>query len=422
MRSLLRILKGIYDLLASYLLLWVLGLALVAWSIHAIVSLSLMPFEIDGPAAFWRLVRRSLAIDTVALRIVFFGALHVTLFWAFRSWIRRLVRSVDRRIDAVIFRYQRFAERRRRLATITSVAFSLLVTALLIPFVVQPTLVPARNDSRAWSQRLANLLDGQASAAIAESVIGLYRRWLGAKPIVGPRVVSGEAKDERRAMIDRWDPLIGAIAPTADRAAQLKALMVVESGGEQFAVSRTGCIGLMQFCSRTAQSRPFRAIFGSGTVYPCRCEGPCRVERSVRSALESGSLEQVLAQQSAYPCELSDGRLDPQRALRAGYAYLEQLAGQLDDNLLLIYIGYNSGPLVARAIQRSLGSAAKSADTVAIAPYLAAALHPTFGERAQARARGLLRIHLPKLQRAYRHYRSQFARGARSNRHGADQH
>jgi hypothetical protein len=51
--------------------------------------------------------------------------------------------------------------------------FSAAVTLLLVPFLIQPTLVPRRLGARAWAARAANLADGSASAAVVESVIGL---------------------------------------------------------------------------------------------------------------------------------------------------------------------------------------------------------------------------------------------------------
>jgi len=256
-------------------------------------------------------------------------------------------------------------------------------------------------------------------------VIGLYRK-LYAEPVVSEGV-SGEEFDDslhriedsevdeldpfspargpfrRRALMDRWDPLLKQVVRGDRRAfAAVKAFMWVESGGQQFAVSHTGCAGLMQFSSRTARTG-FSRIFGTGQVYPCSCRGGCGVPRSIRRALESGDPERVRAQRSRFPCDLTDARFDPRKSLTAGWIFIRRLQRSHGGNIYLSYIGYNSGPAVARRLWRAIGKKGRAGLDV-IAPELPRALEPFYGASAASRARSLIRVHLPKLGRAYRLY------------------
>lgn len=171
-------------------------------------------------------------------------------------------------------------------------------------------------------------------------------------------------------------------------------------------MSRTGCVGLMQFCARTAREGAFRDTFGLGQVYACDCRGGCRVPRERRVELESGDPERLARQQEHFPCELTDARFDARKSIAAGWRYLGQLRGELGGNLALMYIGYNSGPHVARRLFEALGRRG-DASLQRIARHLPAALRPYYGASAEARARGLARVHLPKLLAADALYRAQ---------------
>ena len=202
MRLVLRLLKGIYDVLASYLLAWVLLFAFVGWLLYLLVGLLLPFWGFQTHEGLWLWCDRAFPLPSWLLRLLLFGAIHVGLYFSLRRPIRGLRRRAGRRIDAWLDRYRAWAKRRRRVATTLGVSFSLLVTLLLVPFVVQPTMVPARFSARDWALRLANLVDGSASAALIESVIGFYRRF-GARPTLGESV-SPEAFD--RAIAGRSVP------------------------------------------------------------------------------------------------------------------------------------------------------------------------------------------------------------------------
>ena len=143
-----------------------------------------------------------------------------------------------------------------------------------------------------------------------------------------------------------------------------------------------------------------------GQVYPCRCENRCGVSRGTRGALESGDAARIEAQRDRFPCELTDARFDPDKSLAAGWRFIRELDRELGQHLALTYVGYNSGPQVARRLWVALGRR-PDADLALIGRHLPAALRPHFGGRAAARARSLVRVHLPKLLRAHEAYQRQ---------------
>jgi hypothetical protein len=334
-----------------------------------------------------------------------------------RRPLRRLQSGAERAVDGTTARFRAATRNRPRARTVGQAAFTLAVTSLLIPFVLQPTLVADYSSRDAWLERGANLVDGTASRYLADSVIGLYRKAF-AEPIppVGgvsaeqdaalpdathiPPTISGD-----QPLMDRWDPIITRVAAgDHQKFAFIKAFMWVESAGRQFAVSSTGCSGLMQFCSGTARSKPYRKIFGVGQVYTCQCDGPCRIPRRTRRALETG-LKNAAELGDQFPCEPSDARFDPDRSIRAGALYIERLAARFDDNIYLMYIGYNSGPAVAGAVSDRLHRPG-DATLADIEPYLVDAMRPYYGAASQRRARSLIRTHLPKIHRAFAGYYS----------------
>ena len=408
-RRLLSLIKGLYDLLASYLLAWVVIFALVAWVFYGIATLLASGAGFESLESFWRAAHRHLPGGSTPWRLVFFGALHALWLWLARYRLRRLKARVEGLTDRVVARYRTWAAAHPRGRRVTGMAFTLLITLVLVPFLVQPTLVPLRWRADAWALRAANLLDGTATAALGESVVGLYRRAF-AGPVVGNGVDDAGYQqtfqpEGPQPLVDRWDPMIRAVVGDDQRGfALVKAFVWVESAGRQFAVSRTGCAGLMQFCARTARARPYRAIFGTGQVYPCDCRGPCEVPRKMRRELESGRRPLIERHRDRFVCELSDARFEPKKSLTAGWTFIRSLDREFGGNIYLMYIGYNSGPHVSRRIWRQLRDPAR-ADLERIGPHVGPALRPNFGGGAESRARGLVRVHLPKLARAYQRYR-----------------
>ena len=405
-RKLLRTLKGVYDLLAAYALAAVLLFALLALGFQLLLKLFVVVAAGFGSTeSFWLWVDRVLpSRPSLGLRLILFGALHLGVLVLLRRRLVWLKARLERAADRGLRRYRRWCSRHRRGRAVTGGLFTVVVTLLLIPFVIQPTLVPLRFGGQAWVRRAANLFDGTASLASIESVVGLYRK-VYARPVVS-RGVSAAAFDARGgALMDRWDPLLReVVAGDPEAFARLKAVMWVESAGEQWAVSSTGCVGLMQFCERTARGRGFGRIFGVGQVYRCQCDDGCRVPRSVRLEMESGDRRRLERQRASFPCELTDARFDPKKSLAAGWLYLRELSGALSENLALMYIGYNSGPAAARKIHEAVGDRG-DVDLETICRHLPAALRPHFGASAEPRARGLCTVHLPKLLRAYRSHR-----------------
>jgi soluble lytic murein transglycosylase-like protein len=419
--------KGLYDLLATYLLVYLLPFVLVAFGLHVGAEAISTHLGFVDNAAMWALLAGKVGTSTLLLRVIIFAPLHVALFGLLRrprSWLKP---RVEKAFERVIGTLKRWLMSRPRLELTGEVVYSVMVTALLVPFVIQPTLERRLFDGEAWAARGVNLLDGTASAAVVESTVGFYRllfaepvlaRELTAEaleqfeddmadasqarsdgttiPVVGPAAASSSG----RPMMDRWDPILADVAGgDPDRFATLKAFMWVESAGQQYAVSPTGCVGLMQFCSGTARDHPFRGVFGIGQVYSCSCDGACRVGRETRRDLESGVLEDILVHEGHFPCELTDARFDPYKSIAAADLYVERLGDAYGNNLYLMYIGYNSGPAVSDTVWLAVGRNPE-ADLKTIRPHLTPALEPYYGGHSASRAAELLDAHLPKLAEA----------------------
>jgi len=423
----LRITRGFYDILASYLLGWVLVFALFSLGLHLGLESLAQGRNFESADALWRALTYAHGERAILwLRIVLFGALNAGLIYLFRRPLRAVQRAIESGIDGLIGFFQYFTHARPRARALGHLFFSLSVTSLLIPFVLQPTLVADYRSQRGWLERTANLVDGSASRYVADSVLGLYRKFYAApvKAVGGvsnaevalaPRpdaastpanpIYFPPAASAPQPMMDRWDPMIWRAAEgDPERFAMIKAFIWVESAGQQFAVSTTGCSGLMQFCAGTARALPFREIFGVGQITTCKCDGPCRIDKNTRQSLETG--EKNAAQVGgAFPCNPADARFDPERSIRAGAAYIAQLSARFGDNIYLMYIGYNSGPAVAARVYERLGKR-PDATLSDIQGHLEAAMHPYYAASSARRARSLLRTHLPKIERAYQRYQT----------------
>jgi hypothetical protein len=211
--------------------------------------------------------------------------------------------------------------------------------------------------------------------------------------------------------MQRWHPLVRrVVGRDADAYALLMTFIFVESGGNQYAVSRSGCAGLMQFCDATALRAPFDQIFALGRLRRCDCaDRRCRVHRHVRRFLETTRSTLHPLVEAEFPCDLTDARFDPEPALRAGWAYISRLKQELRGNLYLVYIGYNAGLHAAKRVVKRLGWR-RARRLRAIGRVLRRALRPNFGRRAYRRSRSLVRVHLPKVARVYRAYRREWER------------
>lgn len=428
-----RIFKGLYDIFATYLLAWVLFFALVASGFHFGLEALAHARHFDSIAAWWQsLSARHGQAGILWLRLLVFGGLHAGIIYLLRRPLGRVQAGVEKVFDrtADVFRY--LTRDRSKLRLAGNLLFTLVVTLLLVPFVLQPTLVPDYTSARAWLERGANLADGTASRFVADSVVGLYRK-IYAEPVRATGGVSADDVDAAEAQVgegqigdrpglpdvegptappapvgkqplmDRWDPQIRrAAGGDPQKFAYIKAFMWVESAGRQFAVSHTGCSGLMQFCAGTARSRPYRKVFGTGRVYACQCDGQCRIDARTRRGLETGEVAPTEVAER-FPCELTDARFDPDRSIRAGALYVERLAKRFDGNIYLMYIGYNSGPAVADAVFDRVGRNG-DATLADIQLHLADAMRPHYGAGSERRARSLVRTHLPKIKRAFERY------------------
>jgi hypothetical protein len=376
----------------------VLWLAFVGVGLYALTSLLASLAGFDGVDGLWQRLHHRLPGGAIAWRFSIFFAVHAGLLFLWRRLHRYTSQALTRALEAL---GRRLLQGRARLRLAAMGAYAAVLSLLIVPLILQPTLVPLRFGARSWLHRAANLLDGTATVTVVDGTFGFYGRLAKPLPDLGAPIRSLGTTEA----IDRWDRLIDTVVAGNRRDfAMLKAFIWVESGGRQFAVSHTGCLGIMQFCRGTAQLPVYRRIFGRGRLYPCACDvGRCFVERDVQVALESGDRAQLRKHRHAFVCDYADARFDVRRSLEAGLRYLKWLDGRFAGNLSLMYIGYNSGPAISQRILRRLGRrrAMKSAE---IAAALPAALRPTYGASANSRAKGLSRVHLPKLHRAYQRY------------------
>lgn len=425
-----RILKGIYDILASYLLAWIVFFATLAFVFHLGLSLAAQAAGYQSATVLYDLMDAKLGSWGMWFRLVGFIALHAGVLWLFSTPIFWLKDKLEALADGIINWINGVTRDNSGVELAVESLFSIAVTALLIPFVLQPTMVSGYTSAHSWAQRATNLVDGTASTYLADSVVGLYRKAY-ADPVeshggvtadqvaeseksedprpdsTAPVTAPTPSTDTEQPLMDRWDPLIWEIAQSdPDRFAKLKAFMWVESAGRQFAVSRTGCSGLMQFCAGTARSQPYRRVFGTGQVYVCKCAGQCNVPRDTRRALETGRQEGMQTAVENFPCDMTDARFHPRRSLKAGRLYIDRLDRRYDGNLYLMYVGYNSGPAVADRIFEAVGRDGE-ASIDELKPHMPESMRPFYGEGSQRRAQSLVKIHLPKIKRAYDRYLTQ---------------
>lgn len=430
-RLLGKLFKGTYDVLSIYLLGWVLLLALIAFGFHALAELVAESMDFGDQEFMWKRAAQGVGVSPLAVRLPFFLFAHALFLFLFRRPIGALKRGLERAFRFFEGKADDMTATRPRTRVALEFLFTVVTTTLLVPFVLQPTLVTFPGQWGDWGQRAANLIDGTASDAFAESVVAGYRWAFTDGPEMGRHQVTAAEYNRSLALrrdpkaplapqgpqplMDRWNRYIwDAVDGNPELFAKTKAFMWVESAGRQFAVSTTGCAGLMQFCVGTARRKPFKSIFGVGQVFPCGCAGTrCRIPRDVKRALESdpGAIKR---HRSAFPCVMGDARFDPQKSIAAGVAYVKELSAAHGGNIYLMYIGYNSGPAVSRAVWKKLGRN-RRASLREIETHLTGAMRPYYGRNASSRARSLVYTHLPKIRGALDRYRKEAGTGPPAN-------
>jgi len=427
-RVLGKIVKGTYDLLSMYLLGWVLLLALIAFGFHALADVIAESIGYGDQEFMWKRLGQVVGVSPMVARLPLFVLAHGVTLYLFRRPIRAIKRGLERAFRFFEDKAGDYTETRPRTRGVLELLFTVGVTVLLVPFVLQPTLVTFPGQWVDWGQRTANLIDGTASDAFVDSVVGLYRRALTDDPDLGSHQVTAAEYNRSLALrgrdpkaplrptgpqplMDRWNPYLwDAVDGDPELFAKTKAFMWVESAGRQFALSSTGCAGLMQFCVGTARRRPFKSIFGVGQVFPCGCSGSrCRIAKDVQRALESEP-GAVKRHRKSFPCVMGDARFDPKKSIAAGVAYLKELSSAHGGNIYLMYIGYNSGPAVSRAAWQKLGRNPR-ASLRQIETHLTRAMRPYYGAKAAARAKSLVYTHLPKIRGALDRYREEAGAG-----------
>jgi hypothetical protein len=435
-----------YNRLLRYVLSTIGFIALISLGIYGATLLLVEVLHLEGADVIWDELARRTGASPLAARFAVNGALQFNFLLMFHGMIAAVAESTRLDLSGWFHeRYCRFGDldddegearaRRRPTRPLMGVGGAVLAAIVLAPSLIQPTITPLDLTRLSLYERATNLFDGSAAVATPESVLSLHHRLVRRAlpdPGVGASgdhfdaaVLLSKREDDAIAdaldrdipltaapdlsgpqpMMDRWDPIIWEAANgDARRFAQIKAFMWVESTGRQFAISHTGCIGLMQFCSKTARSSTFREIFGPGQVAACGCRSTsCRVPRSTQREMEAGDRRVIARHAGSYPCDLGDARFDARKSILAGARYIANLDAEFGGNMYLMYIGYNSGPTIARRVWHATGED-PGVSLPEIGEHLRAAMRPTYGAKSSRRASSLLRKHLPKIARAHSRY------------------
>ena len=413
-------LKGFYDILGAYLLVAVLPFVIASLAFYAITLAISMQLGFTNLGQMWFKVSTFLPFDVFWFRLGGYLPLHFIVYRIIKTPREKMNVFFERIANVLVGAFKKVTQHFPVGRFLGESIFTLLLTMAIVPIFIQPTLVPGFFSIAPWAERSANLVDGTAMVSSLDSVIGLYRRFY-SEPIIAQGVPQAELDklfdrstgevfvppkpSGKSPMMDRWDPYIERSAKgDAAKFAYIKAFMWVESGGRQYALSRTGCSGLMQFCTGTAKSEPFLSIFGRGSVYRCKCKNRnCTVPRHIQKGMETGKKDDLEKYRSDFPCELTDARFNPSKAIEAGGAYVDKLCALVGGNIYLMYIGYNSGPKIAKGVYR-LGGSNPEMSLSEIEKHLSTVLRGSYGSGAPARARSLVRTHLPKIKGAYHAY------------------
>ena len=419
-RVVFKTLKGFYDIVGTYLLIAVLPFIVASLAFYIITLAVSMQLGFPDVDDMWDKLGKSLPFEVFWIRLGGFLPLHWLVYRIIKTPRQKVNELLERVATHLIAAFKKVTEHFPIGRFLGETVFTIIITMTFVPFFIQPTLVRGYFSPSPWVERAANLVDGTAVFASVDSVIGLYRKFY-SEPIIAEGVPSAELDklfDKSKGdvfvppkpsgnspMMDRWNPYIERTAKgDAAKFAYIKAFMWVESGGRQYALSRTGCSGLMQFCTGTAKSEPFRSIFGRGTVYRCKCKNRvCNVPGHVKKGMETGNREELEKYASSFPCELTDARFNPSKAIEAGGAYVDKLRKLVGGNIYLMYIGYNSGPGIAKRVYK-LGGSDPEMSLSDIETHLTTALRGNYGSAAPGRARSLVRTHLPKIKGAYDTY------------------
>ena len=175
-RALFFLFKGLYDLFVTYLLGWVFLFAVVAFGLHHLADQVAAGLGFGQQKLMW--IRLSdwfgLAPHWTRLGVFAFG--HVLFYVAMRKPIGLIKGLLERTSDDVGESFDQVQPKPSALKALGGLVFSIIVTVLVVPFVIQPTIVPLRMDMQSWAKRATNLVDGTASDAVVESAVGLYRK------------------------------------------------------------------------------------------------------------------------------------------------------------------------------------------------------------------------------------------------------
>ena len=163
-----RTIKGIYDILATYLLLFLVPFCAASVVIWLLTGQAATFFEFESRDAMWSLVSGKLGLPDTWIRLAAVLPIHLSIWWLLRRPVAMALPFLEAGFDKVVSAFKWATSRAVWIRTAVEILFSIVVTAVLIPFVIQPTLVPGFGP-QSWVERAANFTDGTASAEIADS-------------------------------------------------------------------------------------------------------------------------------------------------------------------------------------------------------------------------------------------------------------
>ncbi len=201
--------------------------------------------------------------------------------------------------------------------------------------------------------------------------------------------------------VDRWTPDIQAVCQgDTNCVALVKAFMRSESGGNPYAVSWSGCAGLMQFCYTTAEGMD---VFSPGPLQNC-CENYVRTpDRTVPNRC-------MTSQNHCKDQGYTDIRFHPQRNIYAGASALlrKQRDSRVRGNIYLLAVSYNAGMgIVPHVVTRLEG---RTPTPENIEPIMLASLldHPNYQRWDRSKLEQKARNMVPYMRGIARRYAEEY--------------
>ena len=138
----LRTLKGLYDIFVSYLLAFIVPFAVYAFALHIISDVAAAYFEFTDAAEMWTHISKELGLHHVFIRLAVYLPFHVVAFWALQKPLVLFRRGLEKGFDYIVRSFHWLTTHFPWGRLTGELTFSVILTALFVPFIVQPTLVP----------------------------------------------------------------------------------------------------------------------------------------------------------------------------------------------------------------------------------------------------------------------------------------